>query len=235
MRRLAVAVMALAAVSCGGAESSSTLDVEEVTTTSRLTTTSTQLTTTTAPSTTAQTTMTAAEGLLTASTFAVPFEMVATSGPVFKANSLSNGLIDFRDGLVARNVASLAPGPRMDKKPGRTLTPEESRMLLAAARLDRLEAAWVTMLACGLRRFEMLGLSWADVNFDAGTLTVRRSLLRAKGRLVLDRPRQQDPGALFTYRPSCSTCCAGIVRGKQPSASRLAKVGWTPGWLLPAK
>jgi integrase len=33
-------------------------------------------------------------------------------------------------------------------------------------------------LAIGLRRGEALGLSWEDVNFDAGTLRVRRTLQR---------------------------------------------------------
>lgn len=90
-----------------------------------------------------------------------------------------------RDGLIARNVAALAPGPRMEKKAGRTLTPAEARVLLEAARSDRLEAGWVTMLACGLRRCEMLGLAWEDVDLDAGTLRVCRSLVRVKGTLIL--------------------------------------------------
>lgn len=89
------------------------------------------------------------------------------------------------EGMVARNVARLAPGPRLDRKEGRTLTPTEARTLLEAARSDRLEAAWVVMLTCGLRRCEMLGLSWSDLDLGARTLTVRQSLVRAKGQLIL--------------------------------------------------
>lgn len=106
-----------------------------------------------------------------------------------------------RDGLVARNVAALAPGPRMDKKPGRTLTPQESRIFLKATRGDRLEASWVTMLACGLRRSEMLGLAWEDLDLDVGTLTVRRSLVRVKGQLLLGDTK--TPGSKRTlYLPA---------------------------------
>lgn len=52
------------------------------------------------------------------------------------------------------------------------------------------------MLACGLRRSEMLGLSWDDVDLEAGTLTVRRSLVRAKGKLSLGETK--TPGSRRT-------------------------------------
>jgi integrase len=48
--------------------------------------------------------------------------------------------------------------------------------LLKAARGDRLEAMYVVALCTGLRRGEVLGLRWSDIDLDAGTLSVRRSL-----------------------------------------------------------
>lgn len=38
-------------------------------------------------------------------------------------------------------------------------------------------AAWVTLLGTGLRRGELLGLRWGDINLAAGTLAVRRAVI----------------------------------------------------------
>ena len=57
-----------------------------------------------------------------------------------------------RWGMVGRNVVRLTDGPREPKTEGRTLTPEQARLLLQAASGERLEAAFVVMLSLGLRR-----------------------------------------------------------------------------------
>jgi integrase len=50
---------------------------------------------------------------------------------------------------------------------------------------DRLEALWVCALSLGLRRGELLGLRWVDIDQTAQTVSVRQALLRVDGRLVL--------------------------------------------------
>ena len=92
-----------------------------------------------------------------------------------------------QEGLVVRNVAAIAEGPKMDHREGRTLTPEQARVFLASVRGDRLEAAYVLALSLGLRRGEIIGLSWSDIEFvdDAVVLTVRRQLVRDKTGLHL--------------------------------------------------
>ena len=47
----------------------------------------------------------------------------------------------------------------------------------------------VCALSLGLRRGELLGLRWVDVDQVAKTVSVRQALLRVDGRLVLDRPK----------------------------------------------
>ncbi len=81
-----------------------------------------------------------------------------------------------RDGLVTRNVAALSTPPRIEPPDGRTLTVEQARALLEAARGDRLAAAYVLVLAFGLRRAELLGLAWADLDVSAGLLVVRQQV-----------------------------------------------------------
>ncbi|MDQ6928116.1 MAG: site-specific integrase [Actinomycetota bacterium] len=84
-----------------------------------------------------------------------------------------------RRGKVVRNVATLADLPKAGKgRESRALSVEQAKALLDAAKGDRLEALFVTGLMCALRPGELLGLTWDDVDLDAATLQVRRSLKR---------------------------------------------------------
>ena len=98
------------------------------------------------------------------------------------------------EGMVSRNVAKIAEGVHVGGTTGRTLTVEQAGTLLQAVRGDRYEAAVTTALALGLRRGELLGLAWSDLELDAtpGRITVRRSLKRIpKVGLVLDDPKTE--------------------------------------------
>ena len=90
-----------------------------------------------------------------------------------------------RWGLVPRNVATLADAPRIQRPPLRVLSPDEARRLLEAAKGDRHEALYSVGLALGLRRGELLGLAWNDVDLDRARLGVFRSLQRISGKLQL--------------------------------------------------
>lgn len=87
-----------------------------------------------------------------------------------------------QEGMVTRNVAAIANGVKVGASEGRTMTVDQARTFLASVADDRLEAAYVVALALGLRRGELLGLQWADIDLDAErpTLTVRRSLKRLR-------------------------------------------------------
>ncbi|TAK35631.1 MAG: site-specific integrase [Chloroflexota bacterium] len=64
------------------------------------------------------------------------------------------------------------------------------RRFLAVAHGDRLEALFVVALTTGLRRGELLGLKWEDVDLSKGTLHVRRSAGRVyKGGVQVGEPK----------------------------------------------
>jgi integrase len=81
-----------------------------------------------------------------------------------------------RDGLIIRNVAALSSPPRVEAPAGRTLTVEQARLLLATAHGDRLEAAYVLALTLGLRRGELLGLAWGDLDTEVATVLVHQQV-----------------------------------------------------------
>jgi integrase len=78
--------------------------------------------------------------------------------------------------LLSRNVADAAIPPRPVKHEIKPLTQEQMRALLDAARGDNLEALYVLAITTGMRQGELLGLQWKDIDLDAGTLRVNRSV-----------------------------------------------------------
>jgi integrase len=87
------------------------------------------------------------------------------------------------------NVAKLIKPPSIRREEARVLTIEEAKSLLDAIKDDRLEAFWICALTLGLRRGELLGLRWQDVDFENGLLAVRQSLQRADGSLQFVDPK----------------------------------------------
>lgn len=86
--------------------------------------------------------------------------------------------------LVVRNAAALAEPPRTVRHESNPLTPEQSHALLLAVKGARLEAFYTVALALGMRRGEVLGLRWQDVDFGARTLKVRQAIQRIAGKLT---------------------------------------------------
>lgn len=69
------------------------------------------------------------------------------------------------------------------------LTIEQARQLVDAARGTRLAPIVAVTLGGGLRRSEACGLTWGDVDLDAGTVRVERGLHEAKGATFHEPPK----------------------------------------------
>lgn len=90
-----------------------------------------------------------------------------------------------RYGLIVRNAARDAyPVPvRRSERP--FLHPEQVGALLAAVRDDPLEPLYALALSTGMRKGELLGLRWHDVDLETKAVRVEWQLQRIAGRLVL--------------------------------------------------
>ncbi|MEH0934032.1 site-specific integrase [Micromonospora psammae] len=91
--------------------------------------------------------------------------------------------------LVPRNVAKAAKPSALGRFERRALTPEEAKTLLSVLTGDRLESLFVLALATGLRRAELLGLRWSDVDLSGRALFVRQTLQRTDHGLVFVPPK----------------------------------------------
>jgi integrase len=95
-------------------------------------------------------------------------------------------------GLIDDNVAARAKAP----KPSRLMShrvatwqPSEVARFLKAVHGDRLEAIWRLAAMTGMRRGEILGLHWQDVDLRRARLAVRRALVEVDYRIVESTPK----------------------------------------------
>jgi integrase len=91
--------------------------------------------------------------------------------------------------LLARNPADAVRPPRAPRREMPALDPSQTRQLLTAARETRLDVPVLLAASTGMRRGEILGLLWRDVDFGRGTLSVRQSLEQVAGTLSFKQPK----------------------------------------------
>ncbi|HEY2508909.1 MAG TPA: hypothetical protein VGI58_20520 [Streptosporangiaceae bacterium] len=88
-----------------------------------------------------------------------------------------------REELITRNVARLVELPGWAPKTVQPWSPAEALPFLTEAAGDNLYPAFALLLLYGMRRGEMLGLPWHDIDLDRGPLHVRQQLQRVSGEL----------------------------------------------------
>lgn len=87
------------------------------------------------------------------------------------------------EGLIPFNPAEKATPPSVPNTPKRVLTHDQLEKFLCAIQFDPIwYDFFYTELTTGLRRGELCGLRWEDFDGESGTLKVRRTYLRPKGR-----------------------------------------------------
>jgi integrase len=93
------------------------------------------------------------------------------------------------DGLIPRNPAAPVKPPQPRGEEIRPLNREQIRVLFDAASGDRLEALYIVAVTAGLRRGELQGLKWDDLDLEAGMLQVRRTCSEPKGGHIFEAPK----------------------------------------------
>ena len=116
-----------------------------------------------------------------------------------------------RKRLVARNVAIDADAPRIPAHGDTDLdtwTPEELRAFLAGVKEHALAPAYLLSASTGMRRGEVLGLRWEDVDLDTRTVAVRHTILNVGYVITPGQPKTArgrrtisiDPGTVAVLR-----------------------------------
>ncbi|MBK5287408.1 MAG: site-specific integrase [Acidimicrobiia bacterium] len=145
-----------------------------------------------------------------------------------KASGVDEGV----DGQVADEVAgcavALTDAPRgADAQIEDVLTKEEALALIAGCRGTTLGATVICTLGTGLRRGEVLGLTWSEIDLDEETANVVQTLSRRKGKgLVTSEPKTERSRRVVPL-PAFAIAAFREQRARQ-AAERLAA---GPEWI----
>jgi len=104
-----------------------------------------------------------------------------------------------KEGLISKNPASDVSPPRIVKtREARPLDKDQASKYLQVLQGERLYAAFLVELTTGLRRGELLGLQWKDLDMDTGVLKIRRQvsrIIQKDGSTILDYAPLKTPAA----------------------------------------
>lgn len=110
----------------------------------------------------------------------------------------------YKVGYIRTNPADACTLPRAEKKEIKPLDSDEISAFLKAIQGHRFETVYIVTLFTGLRRGEVLGLTWDAVDFDGGTLLINKQLQKIPGEKAAFRlvSTKNSKGRTITAAPS---------------------------------
>lgn len=102
--------------------------------------------------------------------------------------------------MIIKNVTNAVVLPKQIKREIRVLTQEQQKKFIEVCKKDDGGLPFILMIATGIRRAEVLGLRWEDLNEKDCTIKVVQSVLRVKDfngkdgktKLIFDTPKTKN-------------------------------------------
>jgi integrase len=135
-----------------------------------------------------------------------------------------------REGIVTRNVCAATDPPTARPKPGEVWTAGEARKVIAASVTDLYAPLWLLALGTGLRRGELLGLRWHDLDIVRLVLSVRQTVVLLNNAPAIQT--QKTSAARRTIRISQEIIDALSKHRLAQVERRLAAPSWNDGDLV---
>ncbi|MFF4843710.1 site-specific integrase [Streptomyces collinus] len=146
-------------------------------------------------------------------------------------SALTNAMVEER---VSKNVAQLVKVQRARRKRPDPWSVEEACSFLENAQTwrDYLYAAYVLILVLGLRKGEVVGLIWSDVNLDTGELHIRHQLQRVRRRLLHTDTAKTEASEAVLPLPDICLAALRLRKKEQEAARKRAADLWTESDLV---
>jgi integrase len=93
--------------------------------------------------------------------------------------------------LIPYNPADRATLPTLERFVGKAYTLEQANTLLSVTDNDPLKPAIILGLFYGLRRSEILGLRWRDIDFKANTIRICNTVVKTKTIIEAERTKSK--------------------------------------------
>ena len=118
------------------------------------------------------------------------------------------------EGLITRNPSL---GCKLPSKKGRemqVLTHAEIGRFLARAKEEGYYEMFLLELSTGMRRGEIIGLKWSDLNLTDGSLRIVREVVPAGGKVVIQPPKTKNSKRTIVLPPYMVAILAEMKKSK---------------------
>jgi integrase len=140
--------------------------------------------------------------------------------------TLSRALKDaVRWGKLSRNVVSLADPPQAAKPDKDIWDAEQLRAFASSVAADRLYALWRLAMTTGMRRGELAGLRWVDLDLETGKLTIRATRISVNYKVIDATPKLKSSVRVIGLDPTTVQALKGRRRGQLEE-----RVAWGSAW-----
>jgi len=124
--------------------------------------------------------------------------------------------------LISKNPARVVEAPPVPRANYAVWSPEEIAQYLGHIADTWLYTPIAISALTGMRRGEVIGLRWSDVDFKRGTLTVEQSITSVRGQIVIGKPKTESSRRVLTVGP-------GLAAVTQPSQGVFQATTLPPG------
>ena len=135
----------------------------------------------------------------------------------------------FRDGVrwghLQRNPCDAADPPKGASPEMKVWSADELRAFSSSVASHRWAGVWSLLATTGMRRGEMLGLRWSDVDLDAGTVTIRSTRVRYGTTITTSTPKTARGNRTIAIGPATAAALRAWKR-QQSADHLLAGASW---------
>ncbi len=134
--------------------------------------------------------------------------------------------------LLIRNVCEAVDPPRPRRKEMKAMDASDVQVFLEAIKDSPYRHLFFVMLYTGLRRGEVLGLRWCDVDTNKETISVNQSVIRLHNKgLMVTEPKTPYSRRLISLSPSVVTLLKGL-RIRQMEQMEADSIEWDENGLV---
>ena len=131
-------------------------------------------------------------------------------------------------------VMAAVPRPRHRAAPAEWWDTATLSRYLAHSQSLMWRCAWLLAAVCGLRRGELAGLQWCDIDYDARLIRVRRQRQAVPGRGIVTAPPKSASGVRDIPLPNQLAAELAALQAGQQAAAMLGGMP-PPPWVLPGR
>ena len=128
-----------------------------------------------------------------------------------------------RWGVLPHNPATNVELPRYERSPIKPWSGEQAGTFIqyAETKKDPYYAIWRLLLVTGLRRGELVGLRWSDVDMPEGKITVSQTRVMAGNKCITTTPKSRAGSRTISIDPNTVIALAQLKNEQEYRAEQL--------------